>query len=162
MKDPKLYTTEIQKSVKDAIEEKYSKLEGKKQVLQIKNITFDPLPEPDDYERQKQILNKRGNEGVNVYADMSLHDKQTGQVIASSKKAKISFLPTMTNRYTFIVNGKEYIPSNQLRLRPAIYTKVDRTGVCSADFNLAKGKNMTLAYQPAKGGFNLTINKSHM
>jgi DNA-directed RNA polymerase beta subunit len=162
MKDPNQYSLDIQDSIKKAIDEKYSTIEGKRNVLKIQNIQFDPLPAPDDYERQKEILFKRGSEGVNMWGDLSLTNKITGEKLGTAKKIKLAFVPTVTNRQSFIMNGKEYISNTQMRLRPAIYTKLDRLGVAQADFNLAKGKNMELSYQPTKGLFNLSVNKSNI
>jgi DNA-directed RNA polymerase beta subunit len=162
MKDPVQYSLDMQNSVKKAIDEKYSTIEGRRNILKVDNIHFDPLPAPDDYARQKDILYKRGTEGVNMYGDMELVEKSTGKSIGKSKKVKLGFIPSITNRHSIILNGKEYSASTQMRLRPAIYTKLDRLGVAQADFNLAKGKNMELTYQPSKGLFNVSVNKSNV
>lgn len=162
MKDPVQYSLDMQNSVKKAIDEKYSTIEGRRNILKVQNIHFDPLPAPDDYARQKDILYKRGTEGVNMYGDMELVEKSTGKSIGKSKKVKLGFIPSITNRHSIILNGKEYSASTQMRLRPAIYTKLDRLGVAQADFNLAKGKNMELTYQPSKGIFNVSVNKSNV
>lgn len=160
MQEPLKLSLAIQNKIVQAVGEKYSTIEGKKHILKVSNIQFDPHPDPADYERQKSTLYNRGTEGVGMFGDLELLSKETGKRISKSNKVKLGTVPTMTNRYSFIINGKEYIANNQLRLRPAIYTKLDRIGTATADFNLAKGKNMELQYQPSKGLFTLAVNKS--
>lgn len=162
MYNPTTYSLNIQSKLKNALETHHSSIAGRKHSLQISNIQFDSLPDPENYERQKQILNSRGTEGVHMFGDVKLINNATGEVLDEKKKMKIGHVPTATNRYSFILNGKEYIVHNQTRLRPAIYTKLDRTGMAQADFNLARGANMELKYMPAKGQMMISINKSNV
>lgn len=155
------YTTVLQDKLKDALEQKYSNIEGKKNNLTIKNITFAPAPDADDYAHQKDILGKRDTLSVKILGDVNLTDKN-GNLIESKEKMRIGSLPVPTNRNTFIINGKEYIIHNQLRLNPAIYTKFDRNDLATADFNLAKGRNMSIKYMPAKEQMMLSIGNSNV
>lgn len=150
MRKPIEYNLAMQEKIKQAIMEKHSKIEGKKQTLEVKDVYFGDLPSADDYARHKDIINNRRSEGINIYGNLVLKDNLTNKVIDEKKKIKLGFLPTITNRHSVIVNGKEYVINNQLRLRPAIYTKVDRNGQPIADFNLAKGANLNISYQADK------------
>lgn len=150
MRTPEEYNRAIQDKLKEAMEGKHSVITGKRKSLHISNIGFGELPDTDDYARQKQLLLNKETEGVNMYGNVSLVDNKTGQILDNNPNAKLGFVPTITNRFSNIIGGKEYIVHNQFRLRPAIYTKLDRLGQAQADFNLAKGKNLSISYQPAK------------
>lgn len=149
MRQYKEYSESITNKVKDAIETAFPVIEAKNKNLTVSNVTFDPIPDGDDYNRQKSILFNQKTEGVGMYADVQLKDK-SGKVLDEKKKMKIGLLPTVSNRNSFIINGKEYIVFNQMRLKPGIYTKYDLNDQPTADLNLAKGRNMSITYHPEK------------
>lgn len=148
MRDPKATSEAIKNSVFEAIMSKHSKIETKNRTLTIAGLQADPLPEPDNYARHREILDNGKSEGINIYGHLKLTDNRTGHIIDEKKKVKLGFIPTTTNRHSYIINGKEYIVKNQLRLKPGVYTKIDRLGQPGADFNLSKGSNMTISYNP--------------
>jgi DNA-directed RNA polymerase beta subunit len=161
MRPPNKFNLDIQTKLKDAIESKHSTIQGRKQSLHISNVHFDELPEIDDYKVHKETLANKDTLAVNMYGTVALKDKE-GNLIEERKKVKLSRVPIVTNRFSFIVNGKEYIVHNQMRLRPAIYTKLNRLGEAQADFNLSKGTNFTITYMPAKQQLMVKIRNSHV
>jgi len=162
MRQPDQYTKAIQDSLKQVLEQTYSKIDGKNKSIELNNITFDPIPESDNYAKQKKILLNKETEGVNFYGDVRLVDKESGKIIDEKKKLKLGLLPTVTDRHSFIINGKEYNVFNQLRLQPGIYTKIDQNGLPVAGFNLEKGKNMQITYVPAKERMMLKIENTNI
>lgn len=148
MRDPLKQTEAIRNEVFKSLEEKHSNIQTKNRTLKLSNFRSDDLPDPDDYARQREILNLGKTEGVNIYGKVELIDNKTGKVIDSKDKMKLGFIPTTTNRHSFIVNGKEYIVHNQMRLKSGVFTRIDRLGNPVADFNLAKGSNMSMQYKP--------------
>lgn len=161
MRKPEEYNELLKQKVKEGFESEYSELQGKKKSVSLSNISFQDLSDPDDYERHKQILAKRGSEGINVFADIELKDN-SGKVIDSKKQTRVAFLPTLTNRNTHIINGKEYSIHYQQRLKPGIYTKLDRNNIPTADFNFSRGSNMSLYYAPTKERFYVEIGNSNI
>ncbi len=162
MREPIKYTEAIKDNVKKAIETNLANIDTKDKVLQISNVTFDPTQDPSDYATQKQILLNQKTMGSNVYADIKLLNKTTGQVLDDKQKVKVGLLPTVTNRHSFIIGGKEYVVFNQLRLKPAIYTKYDLNDQPTADLNLAKGRNMSITYNPMKERFFTKIKSTNV
>lgn len=162
MRKPLEYSKAIQDSFKKSIEHNLSTIDGKQNKLSISNITFDTMPEDDDYERHKQLIDNKKTEGVKVFADINLINKSTGKVIEAKKKAQIAFLPTLTNRHSFLINGKEYVSYNQQRLKDGIFTKLDRKNVATADFNLSKGSNFSIEYSPAKERFMTSFGNTNI
>lgn len=87
-----------------------------------------------------------------------LVDKATGQVV-DKKKGTIAYLPHMTDRGTYLVNGTNYVVNHQSRLRPGIYTRLQQNGLVEAQFNIAPrtGKGFRLRLDPESGRFKVRI-----
>ena len=68
----------------------------------------------------------------------------------------------MTERGTFIVNGSEYSLSNQLRLRPGIYTRQQENGEIEAHVNVKSGRAHKLFLDPATGIFRIKIGQARI
>ena len=162
MRTPERHTQAILDKVKQAIESTYAVIEGRKHTLHIGSISFGPVPDSDNYTEQHNIIAKGDSVGVDFYADVQLLDNANKKVLDSKNHMRLGKLPIVTNRHSFIIKGKEYIVHNQVRLRPAIYTKFDRNDNAVADLNLAKGSNMSIMYVPHKKQFELEVNSNHV
>lgn len=145
---------EIKKSAVDALKEIFP-VEGKMRTLKIGNIWVEDKADPQDYAAQAALKNKEGTWGVPVYASMGLIDKATGKVIDHSEKVKMFNLPKITDRFSYIVKGNEYQVTNQLRLKPGVYTLRKQNGELKTQINLAKGRNFDIAFNEATGIFTI-------
>ena len=83
-----------------------------------------------------------------------------GKVIQRLSKFNLLQLPYLTDHHTFVVNGNSYNVSNQLRMKPGVYTRKRRNAELEAFFNLAKGDNFHMSMDPASGQFNLKYGTS--
>ncbi len=92
-----------------------------------------------------------------MYADLKLVDIKTGKVISKQQKAKIGSIPKLTNRFTTIVDGNEYITVNQLRRKSGIYSRVKENGELESEFNLERGFNFKMQLDPVSERFNLIL-----
>jgi DNA-directed RNA polymerase subunit beta len=128
--------------------------------LTVTQVHAPDMPDPTDYNGQKQAIMSGGTWGVPVKATVAMHGADNK--LLDKKVVRIGFLPTPTNRHTFVINGKEYQVNMQRRLRPAAYTKVNRLGEAVADFNLAKGRNFALTLDPEANQFNIKFGNTRV
>jgi len=128
--------------------------------LHLVDVHVDEQASHDDYESQKIAIMGSKTWGAPMSATVELRDA-AGRAI-DQKKVRLGLLPTVTNRHTYIVNGKEYQVSHQQRLRSGVYTKLNRLGEPVADFNLAKGRNFSVVLDPASSRFDLKYANTHV
>lgn len=121
--------------------------------LTVTHVHTPAFPDPTDYNGQKQMVMSGGTWGTPIKATVALHGPDNKLI--EKKDIRIGFLPTPTNRHTFVINGSEYQVNYQRRLKPAAYTKINRLGEAVADFNLAKGRNFSLALDPEANQFHI-------
>jgi DNA-directed RNA polymerase beta subunit len=74
-----------------------------------------------------------------------------GKVVDKVKNFTLLHLPYFTERHTFILDGNEYNVSNQIRMKPGVYTRRRANDELEAAFNLSKGSNFRLSIDPKKG-----------
>ena len=126
-----------------------------KHTLELTHVAVDAAPGHDDWNGQKDAALGGKTWGAAIRATFALKDEH-GKLM-DQKAMSVGLMPTITNRHTFIVNGKEYSVANQRRLRPGIYTKTNRLGEAIADFNLKKGRNFSVTLDPAESLFHLKV-----
>lgn len=144
----------VKKSAIDALKEIFP-VEGKVRSLRAENIWVEDKAEATDYASQASTKTKEGTWGVPVYASLVLVDKASGKTIDRAPKVKMFLLPKMTDRLSYIVKGNEYQVTNQLRLRPGVYTLRKQNGELKTQLNLSKGKNFDLAFAENTGMFTI-------
>ena len=144
----------VKKSAIGALKETFP-VEGKLRTLTADNIWVEDKADPTDYSAQAALKSKDGTWGVPVYASLTLKDKQSGKVLDHVEKMKMFNLPKITGRFSYIVNGNEYQVTNQLRLKPGVYTMRKQNGELKTQINLAKGRNFDLAFNETSGTFTI-------
>lgn len=112
---------------------------------------------------QKKAILDRANLDWAVKGTWRLIDKQTGKVVSESNKV-VARVPYLTNRGTFIVNGKEYAINSQQRLRPGIYTRRRTSGDVEAHINLipGSGASFRMYMDPRSGIFNIRAGQANI
>ena len=85
-----------------------------------------------------------------------------GKVVDEAKNFTIVHLPYLTERHTIVADGNEYQVANQLRRKPGVYTARADNGELKAIFNLGRGKNFDLGFEPKKGTFHLAYGTTNI
>ena len=85
-----------------------------------------------------------------------------GKVLDEAKNFTVVHLPYLTERHTIIADGNEYQVANQLRRKPGVYTARADNGELKAIFNLGRGKNFDLGFEPQKGTFHLAYGTTNV
>jgi len=134
-------------------------IQGKRQSLVISNPIVTGEVDPDDFNLQKQLKLQDKSFGIPVSATVKLIDNQTGKVL-DQQKQKILNIPVMTPRNSFIQDGTEYQSKMQLRLKPAVYTRVKDNGELESQFNLERGSNFSLTLDPEQSKIMLELGTS--
>ena len=137
-------------------------IQGRKNVLEMQEITFDESKaHPSDIRAQELAKHQEKTWGIPVYAKFVLKDKLTGQTINESKQ-KLAVMPRLTPRDTYIVSGGEWNSAYQWRLKSGIYSKVKENGQLETEFNLngagkdfAREARLKIPFDPEKKSFKL-------
>ena len=92
-----------------------------------------------------------------------LTDKATGKIV-DRKRSVVAHVPYATDRGTFIYRGNEYTISNQMRLKPGVFTRVKENGIIEAHFNVrpGTGPSFRVHMEPDTGIFRLNVGQSNL
>ena len=90
-----------------------------------------------------------------------LKDNATGAVL-DKKRQTVAHVPYLMNDGTFVHRGNTYSLSNQMRLRPGIFTRVKDSGELEAHVNIRPGEGKSHRYflDPEKGVFYARIGQA--
>ena len=117
-------------------------ISGRRRVLEIGNIHYDESKaDVNDIRSQQLAKDQEKTWGIPVYAEFTLRDKESGEVVNKSRQ-KIAVMPKMTARDTYILAGGEYNSAFQWRLKSGIYSKIKENGIYETEFNLNGRENM--------------------
>lgn len=156
-------TTKTWQGMKDGLTEGLSEvfpIIGKKQELHLSDISIKDNLDPADSASQKKAILNGSSWTVPVHGTLTLKDK-SGKPLDSTKIRLLS-LPKTTDRGTIIYNGTEYNITNQLRLKPGVYTSIGADEITSSHFNVDKGANFELWQDPVKGNFFMKFQQSSL
>jgi DNA-directed RNA polymerase subunit beta len=134
--------------------------------LHLKKIWVDETGlDTNDFPSQKKARLSGNTWGAPVYADIELRDP-TGKVADHMSKIRLSTIPKITPRGSYIVGGNEYQVSNQLRKKPGVYVRRRATGdQFKADFSMKDGdlmRNFEVHYDPITAKYKTKIGQSEM
>ena len=108
---------------------------------------------------QKTKLLSGTSLSVPIYANLRLV-RNNGKT--ETGRVKILDLPVLTDRGTFIVQGKDYSVFNQVRLKPGVFVRhVNDSDAVFADFNLGRGLGFEI-HMDNNGVFFVKFDKSKL
>lgn len=119
-----------------------------------------------DKGKLKTLKLQRGTLKLPVYADIDVVDVGTGKVVSSEKKVRVADLPRPTPHQSLLVNGVEYHPHAQMRLKPGVYVRKRENGEVVGQFNYAKtrevSKGLQVTMNPEDGVFYARIGSTNV
>lgn len=112
---------------------------------------------------QKHALLSKGSLYWRLHGTWRLFDRATEQMV-DEKPAVVAHVPYMTQRGTFIHRGNEYTIANQMRLRPAVYTRRKENGQLEAHFNIlpGTGRSFRVHMDPETGIFKMQVGQAQI
>jgi DNA-directed RNA polymerase beta subunit len=127
-------------------------IEGRKFTVDVKDVKVHEADfSTDDH---KRALLQARTLAEPIRGTLLLKNK-SGKVVQKIPNFNLLQLPYFTPHHTFVIGGNSYTVSNQLRMKPGIYTRKRRNEDLEAQFNLGKGNNFRLSMDPSKGVFNI-------
>jgi len=149
---------QIRKQVVDNLKKSFP-FEGKRYNVELEDVAVTPASyNPNDH--KKAILQAR-TMSEPVRGTLVLKDK-AGKVLQKVPKFNLLQLPYFTDQGTFVIGGATYSVSNQLRMKPGVYTRKRKNEELEAGFNLSKGDNFRLSMDPEKGHFKMEYGTSRI
>jgi DNA-directed RNA polymerase beta subunit len=149
----------MKSSVVEGIESVFP-VQGKTKTLRLKSVEVDDSATMTIKDEKKAILGGK-TVGAPVYGELELVDKD-GKII-DKRRMKLATLPRVLSRVgSFLVRGKHYQVSNQLRLRGGVFTVEKENGEMKSLFNIQKGgrgRRLELDMNPESGLFKLKIDQ---
>lgn len=156
--------TESFNVVKDRIEKSvagYFPLKGSRHTLRAKRVWVDDNKTPDDLKDQKSAKIRGRSWAVPIKAEMELVDNRTGKVV-DSRTLSLAQLPKTTRRNSYIVDGNEYQVVNVFRRKSGVYARERANGALVSEWNLAKGKNFKIAFDPKSKKLTMALENSNI
>lgn len=135
-------------------------MNNQRHTLRVRDVKYiDPPDHP--IKAQKEALLSGKSLGRRLTGTWELLDNVTGEVV-DKRKQTLARVPYVTHRGTVIHNGNEYTISNQMRLRPGIFTRIKDNGEIEAHANLLPGKGLSHRYflDPEKGVFYMRVEQA--
>lgn len=130
--DPKDSFDHFQERVIEGVGAQFP-IEGRTKVLQLDGLEVRDELHQDDIKDQHKAKVEGTSWSVPLMANLSLRDKETGQVLDRSKM-RVAVLPKVTRRYSQIVDGQEYQVDSQWQLKPGAYVRRRQSGEIETRF----------------------------
>lgn len=144
----------IKENAVEAYQKALNKIETPDFKLNVKEVSFDDPHKRFSIKEQKQAILERKDLTLPLKGTFELVDKRNGNVV-DTKRTTIAHVPYITDRNTSIINGSEYITTNQQRLKPGVYTRIKDSGEVEAHVNVKPGSGVggKLIFYPDKAIF---------
>lgn len=153
----------MNETVKSTVEKILTSVEDPNIKLKVNSIRFKENYDNNDIATQQLVRNRNQNWCDSIRADVSLIDKISGKEIDRNKDLKITSVPKLTTRSTYLIGGNEYSFCKQSRLKPGVYTRKQENGEISSFFNVDKtidfdrgfNNNFKLNFNPERKTFTM-------
>ena len=152
--DPNRCRDWMKENVLTGFKHALNKIETPDFKLKVSDIDFEDPNKRFSLKEQKTAVLEKKDLTLPVKGTFELIDKKTGNVV-DKKRTTIAHLPYLTDRNTILLNGSEYITTNQQRLKPGVYTRIRESGEVEAHVNVQSGTGAggKLLFYPEKALF---------
>jgi DNA-directed RNA polymerase beta subunit len=163
LRDPTDYDA-LRESIHARVRDAYLKrfpIENDRVRLELLGADYDSKKTAFGIHDAKRALLEDGSLRAPLRGTFRLTDKATGQTL-DEKKLTFANVPTPSHRGTFIVNGVEYAPIQQQRLKAGIYARRKDNGELESHLNVLSGTGpqMRIHMEPDTGVYRLNIQQS--
>lgn len=126
---------------------------GKKYTVDVSDVRLEPENfGPEDYKRARLAA---GTLTEQIRGKLVLKDTSTGKVIQTVPNFGLMKLPYLTAHHNFIIDGNPYSVTNQIRLKPGVFTRKKRNEELEAQFNVGSGSPFRMTMDPSSGHFHM-------
>lgn len=134
---------------------------GRTLTLSLEDLSVEDKLHPDDIRSQHKAKVEGATWAVPVFATVALRDNKTREVI-DRQTVKLTEIPKMTRRYSYIVDGQEYQVDNQWQLKPGVYAKRRQNGELEAQFNVTGRSAFDMVFDPDSKQFVIDYKKAKL
>lgn len=129
---------------------------GARHTIEVEDLQVD-AKEFGNQQHKKALMEGRSLQ-ESIKGRLVIKDNQTGKVVDKSRPGTLINLPWVTHRGTFLVDGTEYNISNQVRLKPGIYTRKKGNDELETQFNTqSTAPNFKVTMKEDTGLFYLQV-----
>lgn len=154
IESPEVIRRRIRESMASAVESLFP-IVGKRYTATVVNLNVRGVsPTPAEV---KQKLLSKGNPSDGIFGDIYIVDNITDAQVGMEKNMRIMSVPYYTDRWTFLVEGNEYLVVNQFRTKSGIYTRKKDNEELEVTFNLERGANFKLLMDGTTGILKISI-----
>lgn len=131
--------------------------------LEAKNFRYTGKPVYSLADQKKAWLENR-DLGRSLKADLTLHDRETGDLLDERPDLTLMRVPHYTDRGTFVYNGNNYSAASMARQIPGAYTRRQNNGGLETAFQTRSGTGRVfrVGLDPESGQFRLKIAGSNL
>jgi len=127
--------------------------------IEVADVDYDtPDFEPSISDEKKALL-QSGSLHRPLKGTVRLVDQNTGDVVGE-ERTTLAHVPHLNSRGMVIRKGVVWVPRNQARLRPGVYTRHKKSGGIEAQFNVKGGRAFRIELEPESGLFKMNIGQS--
>ena len=159
--NPQVTMDRLSEGVVAAVSEMFP-VEGNRRRIEVSNVRVSGEKAIDDIRSQRKARMTGRTWAVPIIGDFRIVDKESGRVVGERKNMRVMSLPHITRRFSYIIDGKEYAPDNQFRLKSGVYHHIRGNGQLSAQWNLAKGRGFSIEFEPDRGRFMMRYGTSNI
>lgn len=121
--------------------------------LRIENVDYDEIPKYSVNDELKAIFESK-DLTARLKGDVVLYDKSKNTELMR-RRMTLLHVPYLSRYGTFIFGGNSYSITNQMRLRPGVYTRVKENGIVEALINTVGGNTHHYELDPEQSIFYL-------
>ena len=160
--DPQEAFEHLSGKVVESIKQQFP-IKGRLRTLHLENIEVRDNLHPNDIRSQQKAKTGGTTWAVPVYGTFVLKDNATGKVI-DKRSVRITDIPKMTTRYSYIIGGQEYQMDSQWQLKPGAYARRRQNGQLEVQFNAVGpgSKSFDMLFDPSKRLFHIEWNKAKL
>ena len=132
-------------------------IESKTKTLELTGLEFND-PKKSDLQTIKGLKLNDQTYGTNLYANFVLKNKNGKKI--SARKIKLATIPAKTPNKSFLVNGTEYVPLMQNRLKKGAYSRIKANGEIET-FHNVQGTAFSTEFNPVNKKLSLKFRQAH-
>jgi len=154
---PKVINDRVDESLIEGVLSQFP-METKNYIITLKNVRAER--KEFTHKDEKDAILKSKSLNYPVKGDLELLDKATGKVLDSHRDFSLLDSFYLTGKHTLMYKGNNYSVSNQLQLRPGVYTRSRENGELESHFNTGTGRSFHITLEPQSGLFYLEVESS--
>ncbi len=139
-------------------------IENARYRLELSDVDYEDKDPWDDLTTQKRHILDRKTLSRRLRGKWRLVDKASDKVVDETDPMVVAHVPVLTGRGTIIYRGREYTVSNQMRLRPGVFTRRKENGELEAHVNVipGTGRGFRLFMEPETGVYRMRVGQANL